>query len=107
MKVEREVKKVRHQQLYVMVMESSIGLMAHIMRVSGPITKLKVKVHSGMLKVTCIEVSSKTTWLMVMEITHTSMDLSTKENLEMMSKRVTVKRNGLMVPNILAATKMV
>ena len=45
----------------------NIGLMVLITRVIGVITKQKVKVLSGMLKVMCIEVNSKMIWQTDME----------------------------------------
>jgi hypothetical protein len=84
----------------------NIGLMVLITRVIGVITKQKVKVLSGMLKVMCIEVNSKMIWPMGMENTPTSTDQNTRENSKMTCRRDMEKKNGLMVPNMLEATKM-
>tara|TARA_B110000285_G_C15057076_1_gene580166 strand:- start:513 stop:785 length:273 start_codon:yes stop_codon:yes gene_type:complete len=88
-----------------MDMVYNIGQMEHITKETGCLTKQKDKEHSGMLKVMFIEVNLKTTWLMGMENILISMDLNIKENLETMFKKVTEKKNGLMVLNTLEATK--
>ena len=49
-----------------MVTEFSTGKTELTMKGSGVLTKLRVREFSGMLKVTFIEVNSKTTWLMGM-----------------------------------------
>jgi hypothetical protein len=53
------------------VMESSIGLMGLIMKVSGTSIKQKAKELSGMLKVMFITASSKMIWQMATESTLT------------------------------------
>ena len=88
-----------------MVTVYNIGQMEHITKETGFLIKQKDKEHSGMLKVMFIEVNLKTTWPMVMENILISTDLNIKENLETMSKKVTEKKNGLMVLNMSEATK--
>ena len=70
------------------------GLMVLIMKGSGVITKLKVKVLSGMQRAMSIVENSKMIWLMAMVSIHILMAQNIKENSEMMCKKAMVKRNG-------------
>ena len=83
----------------------SIGQMVPIMRVIGVITKQKAKEPSGMQKVTCTVAILKTIWLMGMVSILTLTDLNIKESLEMMCKKDTERRNGLMEQNMWAPIK--
>ena len=74
----------------------SIGQMVPIMKVIGAITKQKVKEPSGTQKVTCTVAILKKIWKMDTVKILTLTDLNIKESLEMMSKKDTEKRNGLM-----------
>ena len=85
---------------------SNIGQMAPTMKVNGPTTKLRAMVPSGMPRETCTEVTSRTTWPMVTEITRTSTVADTEVSSEMMSKREMAKKNGSMEPSMLEATSM-
>ena len=89
-----------------MDMVFNIGLMVLTMKVTGAITKPTVKVHSGMQRATCTEVTLEMTWPMVMENTHILMAQNIKVSLEMMFKKDTEKRNGLMELNTLGLTRM-
>lgn len=84
---------------------SSIGQMVLITKASGTLTKLKAKAPSGMQKVISIKESSRMTWLMAMASTLISMVVNTRANLEMMSKKDTEKKSGLMELNMLVRTK--
>ena len=79
-----------------MDMASNIGQMVLIMKVNGFLTKLKVKVLSGMQRVMYTEENSKTIWQMAMASTPTSMARSIKENSRMMSKKVMEKKSGFL-----------
>jgi hypothetical protein len=89
-----------------MVMESSIGLMEHIMKASGVLIKLKDKVLSGMLKEIFIEESLGMIWLMAMANILILMGQSIMENLKMMFKKAMEKKNGLMELNMLDLIKV-
>lgn len=93
-------------QLLGMDMEFNIGPMVPITKDSGHTTKQRVKALSGMLRVMSIEVNSRMIWPMGMVNTHISMVQSTKENSEMMSRRVMVRRNGSTEQNMSVHTKM-
>ena len=82
------------------VMEFNIGLMELIMKDSGILTKLKDKVHFGMLKEMFTEENSEMIWPMDTENTPTSMEANIKVSLKTMFKRVMERKNGLMVPNM-------
>ena len=60
-------------------MECSIGLMVHIMRANGSLTKLTDKVHFGMRKVMYIKENSNMIWPTGMESILISTEASTKE----------------------------
>lgn len=70
------------------------GLMVLIMKGSGVITKLKVKVLSGMQRAMSIVENSKMIWLMAMVSIHILMAQNIKENSEMMCKKAMGKKNG-------------
>jgi hypothetical protein len=72
----------------------NIGLTELIMKVNGVIIKLKVRVHSGMLRETFTEVSSKTIWRMDMVNTRISMGLSIRVSLKKMFKKAMARKNG-------------
>lgn len=61
-------------------MECNTGLMAHIMKATGVLAKLRVKVLFGMLKETSTEANSKTIWPMDSENIRTLMGPGTREN---------------------------
>ena len=88
------------------VMEFNIGLMELIMRDSGILTKLKEKVHFGMLKEMFTEENSEMIWLMGMENILTLMEANIKESLKTMCRRAMERKNGLMVLNMSAPIKM-
>ena len=92
-------------KLFAMDMVYNIGLMELIMKDIGVITKPKDKELSGMLKETFTEVSSKMIWQMGMENILTLTGPNTRASSKMTCRKDTVKKNGLMVPNMLAATK--
>jgi hypothetical protein len=82
--------------LSVMDMEYSIGQMVLTTRDIGATTKPKVKARFGTLRAMCTEEISEMIWQMDMESTHILTDQNIKENFEMMCKKDTVKRSGLM-----------
>lgn len=82
------------QRLFDMDMVCNIGLMELIMKASGHTIKQRGKEPSGMQRVTSIEENLKTIWQMVMVSTPILMVQSIRVNLEMMSKKDTVKKNG-------------
>jgi hypothetical protein len=84
----------------------STGQMVLTMKDTGVITKQKDKGHSGMPKAMYIEVISETIWPTGTESTLILTDLNIKVNLEMMCRKATVKKNGLMVPNTSEAIRM-
>ena len=78
----------------------NIGQMELIMKVTGTITKLKVKEHFGTPKEMSTEASSEMIWLMDMVSTHISTEVNIKENFLMMYKKVMEKKNGSTVQNM-------
>lgn len=100
------VNQKSHFKLFDMATVFNIGQMVHTMKDTGVIIKPKDKGLSGMLKVMCIVVISETIWPMVMVNILISMAQNTKVNLEMMCKKATARKNGLMEPNTSEATKM-
>ena len=91
---------MKYQPLLDTDMEFNIGLMEHIMKVIGTITKQKVREHFGMLKEISIEESSRMIWQMATESTYISMVQNIKENSEMIYKKDKEKKNGLMAQNM-------
>ena len=82
------------------------GLMVPIMKDNGLITKLKVQVLSRTQRAMFIVVNLKTIWLMDTVSIRILMAQNIRENLEMMSKKVMVKKNGSMELNTLAHIRM-
>ena len=77
-----------------MDMGFSIGLTVHIMKETGILTKQKDKELFGMPKEMSIVVSSEMIWQMDTENIHISTAANIRVNSEMMSKKVTAKKNG-------------
>jgi hypothetical protein len=100
------VNRKSHFKLSVMATVFSTGQMVLTMKDTGVITKQKDKGHSGMPKAMYIEVISGTIWPTGTESTLILTDLNIKVNLEMMCRKATVKKNGLMVPNTSEAIRM-
>jgi len=88
-----------------MDMEFNIGQMVPTMKANGFSTKLKVREHSGTLRVMFTAENSKMTWLTVMVNTLILTAQSTKENLRMTFKKVMAKKSGLMEPSMLDRTR--
>ena len=98
LKVKKKLIKLENlmisQPLSDMDMVFNIGLMEHIMKVTGIITKQKVKEHFGMLKEISIEENLRMIWPMVMVSTYISMVQNIKVNSEMIYKKDKEKKNG-------------
>jgi hypothetical protein len=88
-----------------MALVSKHGLMEPGTKASGTITKLKVKVFFGMLKVIFMMENSRMTRLTVMAFIHMSMGLSMKATGKMICRKVMVLRYGVMEPSTLAAIR--
>ena len=91
---------MKYQPLLDTDMEFNIGLMEHIMKVIGTITKQKVREHFGMLKEISIEENLRMIWPMAMVSTYISMVQNIKVNSEMIYKKDKEKKNGLMAQNM-------
>ena len=83
------------------------GQMVPDTKENGNITRLMVKVNSGMLTEMCTKATGKTIKQMDSEFTSMSMAPSTKVIGATISKRVTVLNLGAMVANTKVATKKV
>ena len=89
-----------------MVTVFSTGQMEPIMKDNGFTIKQREMEHSGMLRVTFIEVILKMIWRMAKVNILILMGVSIKENLKMMYKKAMGRKSGLMVQSMLDHIKM-